>query len=65
MEGFTPDITDFNLLKFERVGYWSFLASSFFYFGGVVVTTLHKRTFNYGCKYWCFIFASQNCEAKK
>ncbi|MBT1057651.1 hypothetical protein KJW39_06990 [Streptococcus lutetiensis] len=41
MEGFTPDITDFNLLKFERVGYWSFSASSFFYFWGVGMQGKH------------------------
>lgn len=41
VEGFTPDITDFNLLKFERVGYWSFWASSFFYFRGVGMQGKH------------------------
>lgn len=50
VEGFTPDITDLNPLKFEQVGYCSFLSNSFFYFGGVVIATPYKRTLKYGCK---------------
>ncbi len=46
VEGFTPDITDFNLLKFERVGYWSFLASSFFYFRGVGMQGMQGKHVN-------------------